>query len=117
LFERVGYRDLFERQRGDIVDRPQWATLPIESVDIADRVDSGPRPVLTAHERRAGRLTVGTASVAVREPHTVGGELVDVGRFVVFASLAAEIGPTQVVGQNKYDIGPTGISCNKACSA
>ena len=48
LLQRVGDRDLVQRQPRDVIDRPQRPALPVEAIDVADGVDARPRPVLAA---------------------------------------------------------------------
>ena len=109
FLQRVGDRDLIERQCGDVIDGPQRAALPVEAIDAADGVDAGARAVLAAHQRGARRLAVRAAGVAARESHALGGQAVDVRRFVVLAAEAGDVGVAQVVGQDEDDVGFTGF--------
>src|SRR5262249_46259266 len=43
--------------------------------------------------------------VMAGEAHALGGELVDVWRFVVLGALAAQVGPAEVVGEDEDDVG------------
>ncbi len=104
--EGLRERDLLERQPCHVVHRPERSALPVEAIDVADRVHPGPRPVLTAHEGGPGWLAIGPAGVAAGEADALGGEPVDAGTLIVPAAVAGQVGITQIVGQDKDDVGP-----------
>jgi hypothetical protein len=110
LLQRLRERDGLRRERRDVVDRAQRAGAPVKAVDAADGVDAGAGAVLAAEQRRARRLAVGAAGVAVREPHSLAGQAVDVRRLVVLAAVGGDVGVAEVVGEDQDDVGLAGRS-------
>mmetsp|Transcript_67487 Transcript_67487/g.186944 ORF Transcript_67487/g.186944 Transcript_67487/m.186944 type:complete len:527 (-) Transcript_67487:101-1681(-) len=65
------------------------------------------QPVLVAagDQAKARGRAHGRVGIALREADALGGQLVEVGRGVVALAVDAEVGPAQVVGQDKEDVG------------
>ena len=59
----------------------------------------------SGHEAGAGRSAYGSAAVKLGEPHTRGGQLIDIGGSCFLLSITTHIAIAQVVGNDQYDIG------------
>ena len=66
--------------------------------------DVQPSRILAGHQRGPRRRANGARRVIGREPHAVAGQPVDVRRLVEIAAVAAEVGPTQIVGDDENDV-------------
>ena len=63
-----------------------------------------PWRVLAGHETSPTGSAVGGVGIGVHEDHTVLGQFVDVGAFVVFRPHVPEISPAQVVDEKEHDV-------------
>ena len=62
---------------------------------------AGARPVMMA--ARDGEQ-IGDATYARREPQSVGGEPIEVGRAVLLAAVRAEVIDAEIVGEDEHDV-------------
>ena len=60
--------------------------------------------VCTCQQAGAGRGTDGGSRIALGETHAVLGQLVDVGSFEFFLSVATQVAVSQVIRQDEYHI-------------
>ena len=68
--------------------------------------DADVRGVLTRDDAGARGRTDRAGGVRIGEAHAFGREAIGVGRIVESVAVASEIGPTHVVDQNEYEVGP-----------
>src|SRR5262245_57134689 len=78
IFHGLSDRDFFQRKLCDVIHRPKGTAAPIETVDVSDRINTGARHILSAHERGASRLAVWPASMAVSKADALTGKPVNV---------------------------------------
>ena len=112
LFERLGQTGVFMRKLPDIFGgKDLIVALPIQpgsgSNPVSDAVASG---VFPGHDAGAGGRADLTGSVAMSEADTLSCNTVNVRRLVVYAALDREIPDSQVIGEDKEDIG---CSCKR----
>lgn len=90
---------------GDVIDRSEWSFGPIETINTADGVDTCSSRMLSPEDRSACGGTV-LAMVVIQEANALGCQSIDVGGFVVLASVASQVGISEVIGQNENDVWP-----------
>ena len=103
LLQLIGHSIEVERERGDVLNRPQRSHAPVKTIDAPHRIHAGTGPMLAAHQRGAGGRAI-LAVMMIGEAHALPGEPVDVRRLVVVASEAAEIGPAEIIGHDEHDV-------------
>ena len=74
-----------------------------------------PGRILAGHERGACRRADRTSGVGIGETLALRGEAIEVRRLVILAAVAAEIGPTEIVGEDDNNVGPDRILGLSAC--
>ena len=60
--------------------------------------------VLPRQQGGARRRAHRSVGVEIRERHSLGGHSIEVGRFVVFVAVAANVTVTKIVGHDQYEI-------------
>ena len=88
---------------GGVVCKEAFA---VAAVGVA--ADAGMAGVEALHEAGSGWRADRVAGVGVGEAHAFGCDAVDVGGEDVFLTVAAEVAPAQVVGEDKDDVGAVG---------
>ena len=79
--------------------------MPKQFLKIAHEKES---MIQQTFRRLEGLINTTRIFVVTGQAHALGREPVDVRRLVVARSLHAQVGPTEIVGQNEDDIGYTG---------
>ena len=107
LFERLGKAGIFMRKMPDVF---RWqdlvVTLPFQSGGRSDPVgDAVTGGVFAGHDAGAGGRADLTGSVAMSEAHTLFGDTVYMGRFVVCAAFNGEVPYPEVIRKNENDVG------------
>jgi hypothetical protein len=105
-----GYRDLFELHVLGPHGNGSLFKRPILAGDEVGQAKSG--RVLSRHDRRPRRRANGASRVGVGEEHALGGQSIDIGRFVEIASKAAHTCPPEIVCQQEDNVGSlTSVLC------
>src|SRR5687767_5491946 len=77
---------------------------PIPGAFFLVVADRGVTEVLAGHQRAARRRAYRRAGVELREPHSFGGELVEVRRLDVTLAIAAELAEAEIVADDQDDV-------------
>src|SRR5579859_2054280 len=101
--ERRGQRRLSGGERLEILGRQQQA-LPVSAEEVR-RVQ--PRGILSGQDARPRGAADIAGGVTLGEPHALGGQAVDRGRFIEGTAATAQVAPAQVVRQQEDDV-PSG---------
>ena len=104
LFQRFGDGNLFERKLVEVCRSYKSAVFWVVSGDPIGDVQPG--RILARHDAGPCGGADGAGCVGVGEAHAFGGQFVNVWCFVESASVAAKVGPAQVVDEEKDEIGP-----------
>src|ERR1041385_1294643 len=104
IFQRLSDGDFVQGEFYHIVHWPKRTAAPIETIDVADRINSCARHILPAHQRGTGRLAVWSAGLAAGEANALFRQTIDIGGLVILASVRTEVCVAQIVCENEDDV-------------
>ena len=105
LFQRLGDRDFLDGEFRHIDHWLERTCVPVKAINATDSVHPGARRVLAGHQRGTCGLAV-LMMVVIGQPHPLGRQPINVGRFVILGAKARHIGVAQVISEDEDDVGP-----------